>query len=135
MCRHRSPATAIACVALFFSLGGAGLAAVRQASHARSASVQIVTVQGPIATMCARRATFQKCNLAGSAAACPKGTQPVGGGWDLPGASKDNYAYDASVISNAPPPGGGGWIVEMVNNDATLSGSFRAVAVCDMSGQ
>lgn len=131
MRRHRSPATAIACVALFFSLGGAGLAAVRQTSRARSASVHTVTVQGPIATMCAKRATFQKCNLAGSAAACPKDTQPLGGGWDLPGTSKDNYAYDASVISNAPPPGGGGWIVEMVNNDAALSGSFRAVVVCE----
>jgi hypothetical protein len=38
----------------------------------------------------------------------------------------------AESTPNAPPPGGG-WTVEMVNNDATLSGSFRAAAVWDRS--
>ena len=120
----------ISLVALFFSLGGAGLANGRSAPTARSASVSTVIVHGPVVTMCPAGSIFRVCTLRVSSAICPAGTHALGGGWDLP---PHDTAH--SPVSNATPSyntssQGVGWIVEMINNDRTSFASFRAVAVC-----
>lgn len=63
------------------------------------------------------------CDVGTSVATCPSGTTVVGGGWD----GESAPPVDATAGYNEPQ--GNGWVVVMANN-ATITTTFHAVAVC-----
>jgi hypothetical protein len=125
-----SPAIVVACVALFFSLGGFAIG--RSNPAGRAASVSTVTVYGNVVTLCPTSPTPRKCNIQVSGAVCPVGSHVLSGGWDLPGRlarnGQDNYLNNATVWVNAPQKNFA-WNVGIQNNDSSPA-SFRADAVC-----
>jgi hypothetical protein len=122
--RRPSPAVAVALTALFFALTGAGAAAQRVLDPRAVAASSPKTVFGPVAKMCA---SDSGCGIGLSAAVCPAGTDPVGGGWV---AGKPPYLAKATVVYNGPSTRNHRWwTVEMIN-EAVVPATFKAVAVC-----
>ena len=133
MRKRLSPATAIACVALFFSLTGAGLAAsryvaapqaqrpaaatgglrARRAAGALGAN-RLVVVDG-LGRFVASGATVTVD------ARCPAGTSVVSGGWAGPLQQTD--------IDYNEPDGSRRWEV-VATNESPIEGAIQAVAVC-----
>jgi hypothetical protein len=113
----------VAIIALFFAITGVGAAAgVELAGKAGT-----TTVYGPSVTLCSRS---RACGIGLSSAACPSGTSPVGGGWVFPIGSHSLPAKGI-VIYNGPSTQykHTHWDGEMSNTES-ISGGFRAVAIC-----
>jgi len=133
-----STATTIACVALFFTLTGAGLAASRYIVTSKSeiAPSALKAARSPAGTSAGAASIFSSNDLVvvdglgkfmasggtvTARAVCPKGDFVVSGGWAGP--------LQDTVVDYNQPEGSRGWEV-VASNDSQIEGAIQAVAVC-----
>jgi hypothetical protein len=148
--KRLSPVTAIACVALFFSMTGAGFAAdhyiitstsqikpsvlsklkgkagqagtagVVGANGASFTSADIGTVEGSEVVLCTSGGG--SCAVGTSTAVCPAGSVVLGGGWS------------GDVVEGTPATSsslaGNSWTVTFTNDSSDVAAHFTAYAQC-----
>ena len=110
--------------------GRAGAAGAKGAAGAAGAAgapggfstANVTEVSGVVAFMCANGGGA--CSANASVASCPAGGVVLGGGWE-----GDTPSPEETVAQNEPTGNGTAWDVVMANN-AAISASFHAVAVC-----
>lgn len=104
--------------------GRTGAAGAKGAAGAPGgfSTANVTEVSGAVAFMCAP--SGGSCSANGSVAVCPAGGVVLGGGW-----VGDTPSNAESVAQNEPTGNGTAWDVVMANN-AAISASFHAVAVC-----
>jgi len=125
---HRpSPATIIACLALFVALGGTAIAASRYAitstSQIKPSVLNAISTSGPDDNVHSAEETIQPGKIGGPLANCPTGDHVVTGGYE------GELAPGALVIKDEPR-GSLGWSVLIDNRNATAVSKVRAEALC-----